>query len=355
MDPEINSNVKLYLAPMEGITHAAFREQICSLSEVDYCVTEFMRVTNQLHPKKVFHRYCPELFSSKSLVSNPTISSSLQGPLVANKTPIIVQFLGSNKEALLANAHRAIELGAKGIDLNFGCPAKTVNRNQGGAYLLQFPELIAEITSYLRKGLPKEISVSAKIRLGYIDTSLLKDIVSGIDTANLDWLTVHCRTKKNGYAPPAFWEYLPQIKEWTKTKVIANGDIFSVTDLQKCYSISHCKDFMIGRGVIFNPFLFIEINKFLTQKKINEPLNSNDIAFFKQPLAPKEVLTLLVNYFELSEKEVNGYYATAKVKGWLKTISIKNSLFKHFFDKMKTLKYPQFQAELYKEYHEANS
>lgn len=350
---------------MEGVTHSAFREKICDLGGVDFCVTEFIRVTTQLHPKKVFYRFCPELQkTANDLASAAEIKNNIdpfafehfqRGPLINSKTPIMVQLLGSNHDALLENAKRAIELGAKGIDLNFGCPAKTVNRNQGGAYLLQFPEQIAQITKHLRNEIPQNIKVSAKIRLGFIDTLLLKDIIQAIDEANLDWLTVHCRTKKNGYAPPAYWEYLPQIQEWTKIPLIANGDIFSVRNLIDCYKKTNCQQFMLGRGVMYNPLLFVEIQKFLSENSLAQEISDKDLENYKMNLTPANLLKILIDYYELSQQEVNEYYATAKVKGWLKSIAIKNSQFKKFFDRMKALKHPEFKDILYKEYHETNS
>lgn len=347
---------------MEGITHAAFREQICSMGGVDFCVTEFIRVTNQLQPKKVFHRFCPEL---KTLTSKETplkqalntestssfhLSKYESGPLINKTTPLIVQLLGSDPQALLANAQRAVEMGAKGIDLNFGCPAKIVNRSQGGAYLLQFPEKIAEITQTLRQNLPPDINVSAKIRLGYMDTAALKDIIAAIDSAKLNWLTVHCRTKKNGYAPPAYWEYLPQIREWTQTPLIANGDIFSVKNLVECYQKTNCENYMIGRGIIYNPFLFLEIQAFLSKHNLAEfkNVNLNETSWdpFKIILNQELLIKLLNTYFDLSSNEVNDYYATAKVKGWLKSIAIKNSQFKPFFDRIKEVKPLAFKEAL---------
>lgn len=349
---------------MEGITHAAFREKICSLGGVDFCVTEFIRITNQLQPKKVYFRFCPELktlnlqsnlLDVKSETLEETrdpfhLSKYQDGPLINNCTPLIVQLLGSDPDALLANAERAIHLGAKGIDLNFGCPAKTVNRSQGGAYLLQFPEQIAKITQKLRKELPTEINVSAKIRLGFTDTSILKDIIQAIDSAQLNWLTVHCRTKKNGYAPPAYWEYIPQIKEWTNTPVIANGDIFSIRNLIECYQKTQCQHYMIGRGIIYNPFLFLEIRNFLKTYHLEdfktELPSDKDLETFKTHLSHNVIIELLNAYYELSRSEVNEYYATAKVKGWLKTIAIKNSQFKPFFDRIKEVKPLEFQQAL---------
>ncbi len=342
---------------MEGITHSAFREKLCQLDGIDFCMTEFIRVTTQLHSKKVFYRYCPELLKlslpQDSIEENIARSTCLSdGPTVNNKTPIIIQLLGSDPEALLANAERAIELGARGIDLNFGCPAKTVNRNQGGAYLLQFPDQIGSITKYLRTHIPKSIKISAKIRLGFTDTLLLKDVIQAIDESQLSWLTVHCRTKKNGYAPPAHWEYLPKIREWTQTPLVANGDIFSIENLIECHAKTSCQNFMIGRGAIYNPMLFSEIHHFLKERSLGSHCSDKDLLHFKKELSSQRLLEILTSYFELSAQEVNEYYATAKAKGWLKSIASKNTQFKLFFDKMKVLKHPLFKAALYKEANE---
>lgn len=364
MDQQKTSKINIFLAPMEGVTHAAFREQVCSLGGVDFCVTEFIRVTTQLQPKKVFHRFCPEL-KNLPLTANQSINLTTdtsessfsfdysrfeKGPLINQTTPLIVQLLGSDPQTLLANAQRAVEMGAKGIDLNFGCPAKIVNRSQGGAYLLQFPDQIAKITQTLRQNLPNTINVSAKIRLGFMDTLALKDIISAIDSASLNWLTVHCRTKKNGYAPPAYWEYLPQIREWTKTPLIANGDIFSVRNLVECYQKTDCQNFMIGRGVIYNPFLFLEIKSFLEQHSLADfkTMNLDNFPWEKYRIVLKQdsLKELLNSYFDLSTNEVNDYYATAKVKGWLKSIAIKNSQFKPFFDSIKEAKPLVFKQTL---------
>src|SRR5689334_16302498 len=112
----------LSLAPMEGVTDWLMRDLLTSLGGIDQCVTEFVRVTTQLHSKKVFYRWCPELLS---------------GSKTRAGVPVFIQLLGGQPCALATNASRAVELGAAGIDLNFGCPAKTVNRNDGGACLLK--------------------------------------------------------------------------------------------------------------------------------------------------------------------------------------------------------------------------
>ncbi len=113
---------KLFLAPMEGVTDFVMRDLLTRLGGIDQCVTEFLRVTDTLYPEKVFFENCPEL---------------KMGSRTRAGTSVFVQLLGGKADPLAQNALRAVELGALGIDLNFGCPAKTVNRHDGGASLLK--------------------------------------------------------------------------------------------------------------------------------------------------------------------------------------------------------------------------
>lgn len=146
------SKVNLFLAPMEGVTDWIMRDTLSRLGGLDFCVTEFLRVTKNLHPHKVFLRHCPEL---------------LNGSRTSSGTPVFFQILGGEPEPMALNALRAAELGAAGIDLNFGCPAKTVNRHDGGAVLLKSPQRLFTITQRVRELVPKEIPVSVKMRLGF--------------------------------------------------------------------------------------------------------------------------------------------------------------------------------------------
>src|SRR5207244_3542550 len=106
---------------MEGVLDWVLRELLSDVGGVDRMVTEFVRVTDRLLPDHVFHKYCPELN---------------QGGRTRSGIPVFIQLLGGQAGPLAENARRAVELGAPGIDLNFGCPAKTVNRHDGGAALL---------------------------------------------------------------------------------------------------------------------------------------------------------------------------------------------------------------------------
>lgn len=232
--------MKLVLAPMEGLTDPLMRNLLTSVGDYDWCVTEFIRVTDSLLPEQVFYHYCPELH---------------HGGKTQSGTPVHVQFLGNDANRLAQNATRAAELGAAAIDLNFGCPAKTVNRHRGGAVLLDEPEVIYALVKAVRDAVPEHTPVSAKMRLGYLDENHSLDNAHAIESAGASWLTVHARTKSDGYKPPAYWEKLPAIQQAIRIPVIANGEIWTLVQAQRCLEISGCKDLMLGRGAVTRPDL----------------------------------------------------------------------------------------------------
>ena len=159
-------------------------------NQVDLCVTEFVRVTTQLLPPKVFKRSCPELAHDCKTPAG---------------IPVRIQLLGSDPAAPAANAVRALELASPGVDLNFGCPAKTVNRSQGGAILLQETKRVAHIVETVRQTIGDDAWLSAKMRLRFTIKDLTLDNAKSIADAGADELTVHARTKVEGYRPPAHW------------------------------------------------------------------------------------------------------------------------------------------------------
>ena len=304
---------------MEGVTDWVMRDLLTSIGGIDHCVTEFLRVTERLHPYSVFEKNCPEL---------KTGSRTRAG------TPVFVQLLGGQAGPLAENAARAAEMGALGIDLNFGCPAKTVNRHDGGATLLKYTDRIYNIVKAVRAAVPAETAVTAKIRLGFDNPESCLENAKAIEEAGATWLTVHCRTKTDGYKPPAYWEWIPRIKEKTNIRLITNGEIWNVDDFKKCAAVAKTHDYMIGRGAIRNPFIFSEI-KSTTQNPAKREKPPGD---------------LVLNFFDASTAHVNDHFAVARTKGWLKQLSFTHADLKPIFDEIKVLKKPsEFKARL--EYH----
>ena len=225
---------------MDGVVDYSMRDLLTRLGGFDRCVTEFIRVTEQLLPEKVFYRYCPEL---------------LTGGLTRSGIPVYIQLLGGQPKPVADNAHRAATLGAPGIDLNFGCPSKTVNGSDGGSILLKEPERVATIVEAVRKAVSDDIPVTAKIRLGFQDASLLLDIVTGIAEAGANELCIHARTRMDGYKPPAHWHFIDAVRQQVNIPVIVNGEIWSTQDARQARQASGCEDLMLGRGALACPDL----------------------------------------------------------------------------------------------------
>lgn len=226
---------------MEGVIDAAMRARLTDLGGYTRCVTEFVRVSDVLLPERVFHRLCPEL---------------LQDARTPSGVPVYVQLLGSNAEALAVNAKRAVSLGALGIDLNFGCPAKTVNNSQGGSILLREPEWVHRIVATVRDAIPAQIPLTVKIRLGYDDASGLHALCRGIWQSGASELAIHARTKFDGYKPPAYWDLVkPVVEEFGASNTIINGEIWTLDDSNEAQLRSGCSHIMLGRGALSSPDL----------------------------------------------------------------------------------------------------
>lgn len=314
--------LKLFLAPMEGVTDWAMRDLLTEIGGIDQCVTEFLRVTDNLHSDAVFYKNCPELL---------TASKTRSG------VPVFVQLLGGKVEPLVANAVRAQQLGALGIDLNFGCPAKTVNRHDGGASLLQYTDRLYDIVKAVRDAVPKSTPVTVKIRLGFDDPSTCIVNSQAIEAAGADWLTVHCRTKTDGYKPPAYWEWISKIKEVTNIKIVTNGDISSVEDFKICRSVAKTTDYMIGRAALKDPFLF---------KKIKNIAQSSGQILSQNPTS-LDIKKLLPAFFDSSAAYVSGPFAVARTKNWLKQLAQTNPEFSEIFEKLKVITKPgEFKEKL---------
>ncbi|HEX5355354.1 MAG TPA: tRNA-dihydrouridine synthase [Aquabacterium sp.] len=281
----------ILLAPMEGLLDFALRDVLTRVGGIDRCVSEFIRVTDTLLPARAFLRVVPEL---------------RDGSRTPAGVPVRAQLLGSDPVCLADNAARLAELGSAGIDLNFGCPAKVVNRHGGGAALLQEPELLHRILTAVRQAVHDDVPVSAKMRLGFHDDDLAEDCARAIEAGGADELVVHARTKAHGYRPPAYWDRIADIRTSVRIPVVANGEIWTVDDARRCLEVSGCTDIMLGRGIVVDPGLALAI-------LIDQGL---PIAGQAQPDWPS--LQPLLGYFwELILAHVEPRARTGRMKQWL--------------------------------------
>ena len=280
----------LLLAPMEGLLDFTLRDVLTRAGGIDRCVAEFIRVTGTLLPERVFTRVVPEL---------------MRGGRTPAGVPVRVQLMGSDPVCLAENAARLAGLGPAGIDLNFGCPAKVVNRHGGGAALLREPELLHRIVGAVRRAVPAAVPVSAKMRLGFDTAEGALDCALAIVSAGADELVVHARTKADGYRPPAYWERIAEIRAAVAVPVIANGEIWSVADAMRCRVLSGCDTLMLGRGMVSDPGLALAI-------VASDRADSSNAGLTWSQLQP-----LLAVFWRLVSTKIEPRARAGRLKQWL--------------------------------------
>ncbi|MGM9491439.1 tRNA-dihydrouridine synthase [Ideonella sp. YS5] len=236
--------MRLLLAPMEGLLDHHLRDILTRVGGIDRCVSEFIRVTDTLLPERVFFRIIPEL---------------AQGGCTRSGVPVRGQLLGSDPACLADNAARLASLGPTGVDLNFGCPAKIVNRHGGGASLLDDPELLHRIMAAVRRAVPAHLPVSAKMRLGTESAAQAEDCALALAQGGADEIVVHARTRRDGYRPPAHWDRIADLRAVVSVPLVANGEIWTIEDALRCREVSGCTDLMLGRGIVADPGLALAL------------------------------------------------------------------------------------------------
>lgn len=301
----------ILLAPMEGLLDHPLREVLSSVGGIDRCVTEFIRITDQLLPAKVFTRVMPELHN---------------GSRTRAGTPVRAQLLGSDPQCLAENAARLAELGAEGIDLNFGCPAAVVNRHRGGAVLLDEPDLLHDIVAAVRRAVPAPVPVSAKMRLGHRDDDGRVEAAQALAAGGASELVVHARTKLQGYRPPAFWHRVADIRTAVPVPVIANGEIWTVADAQRARAESGCHGLMLGRGAVADPSLAWD-------------LRAADGAA-PHPVGWADLQPSLLQFWRLVALQAAPRHRAGRMKQWLNLLRRRHPEAQAAFDAVRTVTEP---------------
>lgn len=291
----------LILAPMEGLLDFVLRDVLTRIGGVDRCVSEFIRVSGTLLPERTFLRIMPELNNG---------GRTLAG------VPVRPQLLGSDPQCMADNAARVAGMGCDGVDLNFGCPAKQVNRHGGGSVLLQDPELLYQIVCAVRAAVPAHQVVSAKMRLGFNDDRAAEECALALEAGGASEIVVHARTKADAYRPPAYWHRIADIKAKVKTPLVANGEIWNVQDALQARQDSGCVDLMLGRGMVSNPGL-------------GWAIKAHDAAQQGLPCAERHVTwddlpPYLLAFWQIVSGHVSERHRAGRLKQWL------NFLRKHF-------------------------
>jgi len=227
------------LAPMEGVTDVVFREIIAQIGRPDVFFTEF---TN-----------CDGLVS----VGSEKVAQSLK--FFNSQKPVVAQLWGSNPETFFLSAQFCKELGFSGIDINMGCPDKSMARKGACSALINNPSLAKEIILATKKG-SGTLPVSVKTRLAVSELKS-QDWFSFLLHQDLAALTIHLRNVQELSKVLAHWEYMAKIvnlrnKIAPKTLIVGNGDVASYAEVEDKYKLYGCEGYMIGRGVFTNPWVF---------------------------------------------------------------------------------------------------
>jgi tRNA-dihydrouridine synthase C len=306
----------ILLAPMEGLLDHMLRDVLTRVGGIDRCVSEFIRITDMLMPNRVFTRIVPEL---------------LTGGRTPAGVPVRAQLLGSDPVCMAENAAKLAALGPEGIDLNFGCPAKCVNRHRGGAVLLDEPELLREIAAAVRRAVPAHIPVSAKMRLGYLDASRTLECARALVDGGAGELVIHARTKADGYKPPAYWDRIAAVRAGVAVPVVANGEIWSVADAQACRQQSGCEALMLGRGIVADPGLALAI-----------------LSPGAGPLPWGQILPLMLDFFALVRDHVAARHQAGRLKQWLHYLRRRYPEAEEAYQRVRTINAPdQLALELF--------
>nr|CAA9264493.1 tRNA-dihydrouridine(16) synthase [uncultured Armatimonadetes bacterium] len=290
----------LILAPMEGLTDAPMRAVQGELGAFTFAVSEFLRVSAVVPPAHVFHRHVPEL---------------RQGARTPSGLPVHVQLLGGDPGRMAEAAVVACDAGAQAVDINFGCPAPTVNRHDGGATLLKHPKRIREIVAAVRGALPRDVPVSAKLRLGWDSEDAIFENAAMAAEGGAAWLTIHGRTREQGYKPPALWCPIRVVRECLGIPVVANGDIWSLAAFRRCREETGCIHFMLGRGALADPSLSHQVARELGLLPAAPPPTDDTPVDWRPPL------TRLLHWTECGPATSPGRIV-CRFKQWLKIASL---------------------------------
>lgn len=233
----------LILAPMEGVGDRCFRKAMAAIGGFDVAVRDFLRVPKNAHVKSLATVYNPDELA----------------PL-----PLVAQIMGSDLDLMGDMAREIEQRGAPRIDINCGCPSNTVTGRGAGSSLLKEPDFLFQVAKSVVKSV--SIPVTLKMRSGYEDTSLFKENLLAAQESGVQYITLHPRTKVDGYGPPAKWELIAEAKAKLKIPLVGNGDILTVSHALDMLDFTKCDALMIGRGSIINPFIFHQIRAHFAKK-----------------------------------------------------------------------------------------
>lgn len=296
------SSPVLMLAPMEGITNSLFREHLLSeTTGPDIVATEFIRITNARQKVRPFPRH---------------------------RVPLQIQIMGCDasmmQENLLFLKQKRVITDTDWIDLNVGCPSKKVTAKGAGAALLKTPELLIDIIAALRKEHSGPLSI--KTRIGYDTDTDFPSIVSALKQTQLDFVSIHARSKQAGYTPGINLKQLAFAADTLPFPVIGNGDLWNIEAIQTMLAETNVRGLMLGRAALADPFLFSKIKSWRTQTAMHHYTASDYLHFS---------LSLLQKYQEREIAEQYPHRYVGAFKEFFFWLSQNPCLGKEYFHKVK--------------------
>ncbi|MCU0549655.1 MAG: tRNA dihydrouridine synthase DusB [Leptolyngbya sp. Prado105] len=216
--------------------------------------------------RRLVRRHAPDSMMYTEMVNATGLHYVKEIPILMevdpNERPISIQLFDCRPDFLAEAARKAVGEGADTVDINMGCPVNKITKNGGGSSLLRQPELAEEIVRSVVNAV--DVPVTVKTRIGWTDQEItILDFARRMEDAGAKMITVHGRTRSQGYNGAAKWEWIAKVKEILSIPVIANGDVFSVEAAVKCLEFTQADGVMCSRGTLGYPFLVGEIDYFL--------------------------------------------------------------------------------------------
>ena len=262
----------------------------------EYTDFAFRRLVRNYHTSLM---YC-EMVKMQALVREKTTKLL---KYTKDMKPLGAQLSGADPSIAFDSAKKLEDSGFDTIDLNCGCPVHKVVKDGSGAALLKEPKLISQILSEMVKAV--KIPVTIKIRLGWDDSSIVAtDIVKIAIDAGCSAITIHGRTRKQGYSGKSDWNYITECKKVAQDNILvfANGDLYSAEDVKNVFELTKCDGVMIARGMLFSPWLSNDIESYYTNS-------------IKPSFSRKEAILKYISYL-LDEKKENAIFDLRRISGW---------------------------------------
>ncbi len=216
--------------------------------------------------RRLVRRYAPDSMMYTEMVNATGLHYLKEAPIIMEvdpqERPISIQLFDCRPDFLAEAAIKAVAEGADTVDINMGCPVNKITKNGGGSSLLRQPEVAEAIVREVVKAV--DVPVTVKTRIGWNDQEItILDFAQRMEDAGAQMITVHGRTRAQGYNGNARWEWIARVKEVLTIPVIGNGDIFSVDAAVRCLEQTGADGVMCSRGTLGYPFLVGEIDHFL--------------------------------------------------------------------------------------------